>query len=137
MLPTTGDAEEGGRQLPVAKRRFRASFGRSRTPERTATCPMLCAQRSRFIASGLQRARKIEKAFCESKVSSQVKQVEELFAMLPVTGEAEEGGRQLPVAKRRFRASFGRSRTPERTATCPMLCAQRSRFIASGLQRAR
>ncbi|CAN8203173.1 unnamed protein product [Coccothraustes coccothraustes] len=74
MLPTTGDAEEGGRQLPVAKRRFRASFGRSRTPERTATCPMLCAQRNRFIASGWQRARKIEKAFCESKVSPQEKQ---------------------------------------------------------------
>ncbi|CAN8203191.1 unnamed protein product [Coccothraustes coccothraustes] len=83
MLPTTGDAEEGGRQLPVGEA------------------------------------------------------AEKLFAMLPTTGDAEEGGRQLPVAKRRFRASFGRSRTPERTATCPMLCAQRSRFIACGWQRAR
>ncbi|CAN8203165.1 unnamed protein product [Coccothraustes coccothraustes] len=88
-------------------------------------------------ASQMKEDARSRKLFVRAEFLLKEKQVEKLFAMLPTTGEAEEGGRQLPVAKRRFRASFGRSRPLEHTVPGAMLCAQRSRFFACGRWRVR
>ncbi|CAN8219226.1 unnamed protein product [Coccothraustes coccothraustes] len=51
--------------------------------------------------------------------------------------EAEHANLELPEAKRRSQAAFGRSRTLDSTATGTMLSARRSLFFASGSQTAR
>ncbi|CAN8219391.1 unnamed protein product [Coccothraustes coccothraustes] len=50
--------------------------------------------------------------------------------------EAEHTNLKVPEAKRLSRATFGRSRCLDSTATGTMLSARRSRFFASGSRRA-
>ncbi|CAN8219525.1 unnamed protein product [Coccothraustes coccothraustes] len=208
------EAEHANLELPEAKRRSRAAFGRSRALESTATGTMLSVRRSRFFASGSRTVWPLEPRFGEHRhrhnaqcakkpvlrfrepdsvatgetrrakphinciLCEDLKLIKEprfgehrhrhnaQCAKKPVlrfrepdsvaTGETrrakphincilcedlklikalreeEHTNLKLPEAKRRSRATFGRNRVLESTATGTMLSVRRSRFFASG-----
>ncbi|CAN8219586.1 unnamed protein product [Coccothraustes coccothraustes] len=61
------EAEHANLELPEAKRRSRAAFGRSRALESTATGTMLSVRRSRFFASGSRTVWPLEPRFGEHR----------------------------------------------------------------------
>ncbi|CAN8174923.1 unnamed protein product [Coccothraustes coccothraustes] len=131
-------AEDANVELSGAKRRARAAFGSRSALESTGTGTMLSARKSRFFASGTQRARPLlrpqERRSTTVAFSAQPSNSSRTIQALR---KAEDANVELSGAKCRARGAVGSRSALESTGTATMLSARRSRFFASGSRRAR
>ncbi|CAN8174465.1 unnamed protein product [Coccothraustes coccothraustes] len=131
-------AEDANVELSRAKRPARAAFGSRSALESSGTATMLSARRSRFFASGTQRARPLLRPQeLRSTTVAFSAQPSNSSRTIQALRKAEDANVELSGAKRRARAAFGSSRALESSGTGTMLSARRSRFFASGSRRAR